>query len=488
MSTPPAGGTAGERSGEPSRGRSHRQKNLLLVVVDCARTEKTIAALPHATPFTRRSARLPFLDSLRGMGTTWSHLCAVSSTTTPNIASMFTGRLPVHHGIREHSRHSLRIDVPTVTELLRRAGYHTYAEVTGPLIREAGLARGFGYYRCRQSSEYLHTGLIEQLERLLLGLVEPWFVCLHLWEGHMPYQNPPPFDTMQSGYTPHDRALTFIDECLTRLFLDLDLERTSVVYTADHGERLAEDYEVLSAGGSTDAALLETWQEFYAAHGEPFPFDHWYEHLLERFGEVTARIHAHGVVGHGFHLTEDLIRVPLVIVDPDRCAARETRHDLRSQRDLGATLLDLAGVEQAGDDRLAGRSLLERGGDETVYVEANGGGGRQFRSRCYLRGARTQRWKYWRIESRGLEHRVLWDLDQDPRETRDVGDAHPEVRAELDRFVDRSLRFDEATLPASSTGRENAARDGDPAAGDAAASDTAAGDAIEARLKELGYL
>ncbi len=445
-----------------------QHNNVLLIIVDCARSEKTIIDLPQASPWTRRSAHLPFLDHLQRLGTTWTDLNAVSSTTTPNLASIFTGLLPVHHGILEHSRHSLRIDVPTVAELLSRVGYHTYAEVTGPLVAEAGLGRGFSHYRCRERSEYLHTGLLDNLEPLVESLEAPWFFCLHLWEAHMPYQDPRPFTTMQSGYTPYDRALTFIDESLLRLFRQLDMDRTRVIYTADHGERLESDYELNRELGGTDAAALEAYQRFCAEEPGAFAFDRWFELMQREFGEIWARIYAHNVLGHGFHLTEDLIRVPLVVAAPDLCPAGEVRGDLRSQVDLGATILDLAGVEITGEDRLAGRSLLERGDEELLYIEANGSGGMQFSNRCFLRGARSRRWKYWRIEGGDLTHQVLWDMIEDPRETRDVAAEHPDVCTRFSQFIDRSLE-DRYSVPAATL-------------------DDVAGDAIEHRLKELGYL
>ena len=36
-------------------------KNILLIVADCARSEKTVLDLPQGSPRTRCSARLPFL-------------------------------------------------------------------------------------------------------------------------------------------------------------------------------------------------------------------------------------------------------------------------------------------------------------------------------------------------------------------------------------------------------------------------------------------
>lgn len=443
-----------------------QRKNILFIVVDCARAEKTIVDLPGATPFTRRSAVLPFVEYLRGEGTTFTNYVSLSSTTTPNFASMFSGLLPVQHGIQEHSRYSLLPDVTTLAEILHSQGYHTYAEVTGPLIPEAGLDRGFEHYRYRPRTEYLHTGFAPYLEGFMKRLVEPWFLCLHLWEAHEPYQEIPPLNTPAYGATSHDRSLSLVDHILDGVFKPLDLSKTTCVYTADHGERLRGDYDLNHLLGGEERKVLELRDRFSAAH-DSSDLDAWFEFARGELGDVMARIYAHNVVGHGFHLTEDLVRVPLIIADGDRFAPTALRGDLRSQLDLFATLLDLAGAPLPVQSGLSSRSLVQPAASDMVYVEANGSGGKKFASRCYLRGARNQRYKYWRLEAEGLSHHVLWDLATDPRETRNVAAQHPKVCAQMDAFVSRSLEDRRVSLVDTTT----------PAA-----------DAIEARLRALGYL
>ncbi|MFN8179963.1 MAG: sulfatase-like hydrolase/transferase [bacterium] len=428
-------------------------KNLLLVVVDCARTEKTVAHRPLATPFTRRSARLPFLDSLRRRGTTWTGYTAVSSTTTPNFATMFTGLLPREHGIVEHSRCALS-DVTTLAEILRRRGFTTRAEVTGPLLAECGLNRGFDSYRWRDRSEYLDAGFAAELSRVLHDLPEPWFLCVHLWEAHMPYRVPAALAGARFGLGVYDRALSAADAGLAGALEDLDLSRTALVWCGDHGERLEADYERNRTLGGDEARVLDLWRRFVAEHGaDPFDFDAWFDEAAAHLGPAAARIYAHNVLGHGFHLTEDLVRTPLVVVDADRCAAGVTREELRSQLDLFPTLLDLAGLP-AGEHEIAERSFLRARAPSAVYVEANGSGGKQQAARCYLRGVRTDRLKYWRLEADGVEKRVLFDLAEDPRETVDATARLPEEAARLEERLDLWMRRGAAGARATLTPAE----------------------------------
>ena len=139
---------------------------------------------------------------------------------------------------------------------------------------------------------------------------------------------------------------------------------------AEMGEvRMVIVDELRRAAGDPDVQAYDEWRRF-AASGGPFDFDRWFEHAREALGPVAARVYAHNVLGHGFHLTEDLVRTPLVIVDRERCAEGAVRDELRSQADLFATLLDLAGIEDHA--AVLERSFLRAAPPTLVYVEANG--------------------------------------------------------------------------------------------------------------------
>lgn len=74
------------------------------------------------------------------------HQCiATSTTTTPSFASILTGTYPPKHGVRGLQGYRLSPSVTTIAEAFKSSGYHTYAEVTGPLLPETGVLRGFDH-------------------------------------------------------------------------------------------------------------------------------------------------------------------------------------------------------------------------------------------------------------------------------------------------------------------------------------------------------
>ena len=152
--------------------------NVLFLLVDCMR----------ADALGGRGVPTPTLDALVARGVSFTQAIASASSTTPCVATMSTGLYSPRHGVRSIGAHRLHPDVATLASRLAAAGYHTVAEVTGPLGRESGLDRGFAEYSTRVASVYLSDDWGRELIARLgeKRVPEPWFLFLHLWELHSP--------------------------------------------------------------------------------------------------------------------------------------------------------------------------------------------------------------------------------------------------------------------------------------------------------------
>ena len=133
-------------------------------------------------------------------------------------------------------------------------------------------------------------------------------------------------------------------------------------------------------------------------------------------------------------MTDQAVRVPLVVRLPGRDRAGTVDEDLFTHIDIGPTLLEMLGV--AIPDRLDGTSNLRRfvNGErgpvpETVICEDN-----------YLLMARTKNRKY--IHYAGQEHGEYYDMIADPWEERNVIDIEEygqEIAAMRSELLDRLL-------------------------------------------------
>ena len=212
------------------------QPNILLVVTDCARSDCWLGA--------GRRAKTPNLDRLAAAGVSFPTTITEKSCTTPSFATLLTGLYSPRHGVHLVWGYRLPRQVPMLTDVLARRGYHTYAEMSGPLLPEMGLDRGFEAYTYRAPCDGLHTAWGDQfIERIRGGHYRsPWFIMLHLWELHPDRRVAPECGSEEFGATEYERAVSSLDAQLGRVLAALD-ENTLTIFTGDHGEKTtAETY------------------------------------------------------------------------------------------------------------------------------------------------------------------------------------------------------------------------------------------------------
>jgi arylsulfatase A-like enzyme len=405
---------------------SAHRPNVLFLLIDCMR----------ADALGGRGARTPALDALGARGVHFAQAIASTSSTTPCVAAMLTGTYSPRHGIRAIGGHRLHPRAVTLPALLRDAGYRTMAAVTGPLLPESGLDRGFDEYDVREATVYLSDPWGRQLvERLAARAVpEPWFLFLHVWELHTPRKVLGPYRRRRYGRNRYDRALASLDATLKPLLSTLG-EDSVVVVHGDHGERLVE------------SALAYRW------------------YRLRR--DLLGRARTEKREGHETDVYEELIRVPLLMVAPGRLPAGRRVDQLVRQVDIMPTLLDLLGCPVPPG--LDGTSLVPaaRGRAELdleAFVEACGRVHGTPRDRRH--GWRTPRWKYIAAPHAPDLGEELYDLERDPRERRNLAASDPVRLAELRARV--------AAVEATAEPPE-----------ELSAADQ---EVVEQRLRDLGYL
>lgn len=379
-----AGGIAAWRAGRPHAARP----DVLLVTIDTLRAD-------HVGCYGSTRAATPVLDALAARGVRFATGIAPTPLTAPSHASILTGLTPLRHGVRDNGGFALPEGVGTLAEALRAAGYRTAAFVSGfPLDRRYGLGRGFELYDDRlprgtdaRRAAYVERPADQTTDALLRWLesdehpphaaAAPRFAWVHYFDPHAPYEAPADF-ARRFADSPYDGEIAFVDAQLGRVLERLGargrLAATLVLATADHGESLGE-------------------------HGEPT---------------------------HGIFVYDATQRVPWIVAGPGVPAGRVAATVARSI-DVAPTLLDLAGLSVPA--AMEGRSLrgATRGEvlpDAPAYVES------LFAHLqlgfAPLHGWRTAEWKL--IDAPRPE---LYDLKDDPGETRDLHATRTEVAGRL---------------------------------------------------------
>jgi choline-sulfatase len=389
---------------------------LAAALVACRRAPAPVATARHVvivTIDTLRADRLgcygardvatPRLDRIAASGALAVEASAHVPLTRPSHVSIFTGLLPLEHGIRDNVSPAVVPGVPLLAELFRKDGFATGAFVSSVVLEsQSGLDRGFDVYAdsfLGSSGDAPFLNTVQKKGEKTIEEAVAWlrgqsgrrvFLWLHLYEPHDPYEPPEPYASRYSG-RPYDGEVAYSDELVGRFedaLASLGLrETTLLVVTSDHGEGLGEHDESL----------------------------------------------------HGFFAYQSTLRVPFLLRGPGIPAGRRLERTVRLV-DVFPTVLELAGLARPGELALSGRSLAAalRGAPEpdepTTYAETLVPL-LQF-GWSDLRAIRDGRFKY--IEAPRPE---LYDLREDPGERHDLArEKAPQaaaMRATLAKLLER---------------------------------------------------
>lgn len=390
---------------------SRPARNLLLVTIDTVRAD-------HLGAYGDRAAETPNLDRLAREGVRFDQAISSVPLTLPSHATILSGLLPPHHGLRNNGMGRFPADRGTLATRLSEAGYRTGAFVGAFVLdHRYGLARGFEAYDDEIPRDPDSPAALEAerpgsvvVDRALAWLARddtrPFFAWVHLYDAHAPYDPPEPYRSRFAGRL-YDGEIASVDHQVGRLLDWLraqGLEQaTLVAVAADHGESLGD----------------------------------------------------HGEQTHGFFLYESTLRVPLLLRSPGRLRAGRVVATAVGLADLAPTLCGLLHLPPAPGAAVDGRDLsaaLLKGSDppaadlyaETQYPKLFGWSD--------LAALRRERLKF--IEAPRQE---LYDLGSDPGERKNLLPS-PGHREDLARRVagfQANARDSAAAAPAD---REAAAK------------------------------
>jgi len=377
--------------------------NIILVTVDTTRADR-MGFLGSNRGLT------PHLDALARQGIVFEHAYSQAPLTPVSHATIFTGTYPQFHTVTDFG-HPLPSLLPYVPEILQKSGYHTAAFI-GSLILDPkanmapGFDRGFdhfdaGFHQKHGPGEDRYHTIERRAGDVVAHAVTwikknpkpPFFIWVHLYDPHAPYDPPAPFKTKFKD--PYDGEVAYADASLGKLF------------------------EYLRQRGLYDRALITVMSD----HGES--------------------LGAHGESMHGIFLYDETIRVPLLFKLPDELLAG---HRVSSQVrlvDVAPTLLSMLSLPLPptfqGESLVARmKSAKAKASDLPAYAET------EYPHRAFgwsaLRSMRTGKYLFVRAPKR-----ELYDQNHDVAAEHNLAATSPAVtdtlQSQLDDFRDKTASF-----------------------------------------------
>jgi len=224
--------------------------NFLLITIDTLRADRLSC-------YSSEHLETPNIDNLAKKGILFSRAFANTSTTLPSHANILLGTIPLYHGVHENSNFIIHEEFLTLAEHLKNYGYSTAAFVGAyPLDSRFGLDQGFDIYdddygrRPRiQSIFYVQRKAEVVVDKALEWLKiqkSPWFLWIHCFDPHDPYEPPEPFKTQYEKHL-YNGEVAYVDFVLRKLLNHLEtkelFEKTLIIFTGDHGESLGQHGE-----------------------------------------------------------------------------------------------------------------------------------------------------------------------------------------------------------------------------------------------------
>ncbi|MEO6829140.1 MAG: sulfatase-like hydrolase/transferase [Acidobacteriaceae bacterium] len=368
--------------------------NVVVITLDTVRAD-------HLHCYGNKNIQTPTIDGLARQGVLFEKAVAQTPLTQPSHASMFTGTNPNVHKVRDTGGFALQPSSVTLATILQRHGWSTAAFVSSSVLKKVfGFNQGFSVYDDHMPETGNDNGEPVAVRRASLTVdralawlnaqsTQPFFVWVHFYDAHQPY-NPPEEFRRQYPHNLYDAEIAYTDQQLGR-FLDAvrkksPAEKTLIFLLADHGESLGD----------------------------------------------------HGEFEHGVFLYDSTVRIPWIVVGPGVPAGVRLDQQAR-EIDLLPTVLDLLGGRASAAVQgtsmvpaFSGKTVPNKYSyEETLYPKINMGW-------AELRGIHTSHWMYVRAP-----RPELYDLDQDPGELNNIISTHPKEYRELEQQLKLASGLDQ---------------------------------------------
>ncbi len=202
----------------------------------------------------------PRIDELGRTGIVFKECYTPAPLTLPAHCSLFTGRYPIGHQVRNNGTYVLPPTERTLARVLKDRGYETSAVVASFTVgAKFGLAQGFDVYDedfetgrpiLNYTAEIPADRVYAKFARWLDGRAgRKFFGWVHFYDAHSPYvpHGAAPATGGDPSWSLYEGEVRFVDEHVGKIVQALRdkglYEKTVIVIVGDHGEAFGEHKE-----------------------------------------------------------------------------------------------------------------------------------------------------------------------------------------------------------------------------------------------------
>lgn len=406
-----------------------------------------------------KTSKTPNLDFLLQNGAYFEQAISSADATPLSLASILTGLHPFKTGIRSERLQKVDQNVKTHYHILKDYGYHFYG-IIPTLYEKLGL---FPEFENENNTFDYYFHLSQGLGKKIIDLLEsnkmttPWFNFIVIDDLHFPIIIEPEFDDEKFGNSNYDKAISNVDFWIGKILGKVDLDRTLLVLTADHGAYLASiTHKGKQISLEVDGSLQTTARNLgnlFPKKLRPVKNKIFFSMEKIRKRRRLAKLKNLDLKHHekrgllwqrsdiDHYLFDDHVHVPLLFVGYGIKKGCLSSQQVRTV-DIFPTISEIMSLPNR-DNEIDGRSLLPLIQGKNIVELPN------YIESTHLSldietndviGIRTSKYKYFRDKDNPQNRIHLYDLKKDPFEDENIASNNPELVNEMEKMLQGIIR------------------------------------------------
>ena len=414
--------------------------NIIFFLIDGLRADQVYG--------NNRTCKTPNIDSLIQNGMYFEQAVSSVDGTIVSLNTIFNSNFQVGNAARNKK---IVLDENNLIDILKKNGYHIYGSIPNftycNSLRERFENENNSYEWIKPTvPETLPTGLTKRIIQLLESKEkqEPYFCYFHLFDLHPLREGRKPigiekFDNEEFGSSMYARIVSSMDHWLGKILKKIDLEKTLLVITADHGERIPfENKSHLDFQPRFDP-VVKAGRKYLprSLHKVGGKFSGKVKDTIGRVKQSSSNV---GLTPYQkrsrmphftLSLCDELIRVPLLFVGTSikpRIITKQVRHV-----DIFPTIFELIDIPL--DITISGKSLVSAANEISEEEEPNYLHTMPYQKSSPLDrvGIRTGKHKYFRASQDSKKNVNLYDLENDPYENNNIARSYKQLVVRLEK-------------------------------------------------------
>jgi len=469
--------------------------NILFFLLDSVRADKF-----HGD---NKTSITPNLDTLIKKGTYFTQAISSTDATILSLSSFFNSSYPFR--INNNRTWKIIMKENNNLEILKKNGYHIFGTIPGT----ASMAEMSQYCENEDNEydafdktdrsttafpddtagqrKYLFEDFNSSVGKKITDFLEsntmkePWFYYIHSHDLH-PHKItvPKEFDDEKFGKNKYEKVISSIDVWVRNIINKIDLSKTLVVITSDHGIHLPineQGYSYFEPKFETELNIGKKIMP-HLTHKVGAKMIVALRNKIRdsRLEKINKGLSPYEIRSRRPHVTlsifDESIRIPLLFVGSNT-PNRKIISQQVSGVDIFPTIFEMVGIDYA--QKTDGRSLVPLFEDmefeeKPIYLHTTPHVKITSDDKV---GLRTPEFKYFRlvdgIQDKNVEDVHLYDLKNDPFENNNLAKSNPNKVKEMESILQTMSK-----IPESSTNESELTKVEE--------------EKIESQLKKLGYI